>query len=145
VLAFDAAVLALGVMPSSLFRDSGLPTGPDGGLLVNSFLQSAAYPGIFGGGDCISLEGHQLGKVGVYAVRQNPVLKQNICAALDSGRMMSFVPQKNYLLIFNLGDGTAILNRAGVTLDGKVAWLMKDRIDRMFMRKFQVSGEQEES
>jgi NADH dehydrogenase FAD-containing subunit len=144
-LAFDAAILALGVTPSSLFRDSGLPTGPDGGLLVNSFLQSTAYPEIFGGGDCISLEGHSLGKVGVYAVRQNPILKQNICAALDSGRMVAFVPQKNYLLIFNLGDGTAILNRAGVTLDGSIAWRLKDWIDRRFMRKFQMSGEQNES
>jgi NADH dehydrogenase FAD-containing subunit len=145
VHAFDAAFLALGVTPSSLFRDSGLPTGPDGGLLVNRFLQSTAHPEIFGGGDCISLEGHQLGKVGVYAVRQNPVLKQNICAALDNGRMVPFTPQKNYLLIFNLGDGTAILNRAGVTLHGNFAWRLKDWIDRRFMRKFQLSGEQSEA
>jgi NADH dehydrogenase FAD-containing subunit len=145
VHAFDAAFLALGVTPSSLFRDSGLPTGPDNGLLVNRFLQSTIHPEIFGGGDCISLEGHQLSKVGVYAVRQNPFLKQNICAALDNGRMLPFVPQKNYLLIFNLGDGTAILNRAGLTLAGKFAWRFKDWIDREFMRKFQLSGERDEA
>jgi NADH dehydrogenase FAD-containing subunit len=142
---FDAAFLALGVVPSSLFRDSGLPTGPDGGLLVNRFLRSTVYPEIFGGGDCIFLDGHRLGKVGVYAVRQNPILVRNICAALDGGPMIPFAPQKRYLLIFNLGDGTAILNRGSVTLDGSLAWRLKDRIDRGFMRRFQLSGETDEA
>lgn len=137
----DAVFLALGVSPSTLFRDSGLPMGPDGGLLVNRFLQCTTHPEIFGGGDCISLEGNALAKVGVYAVRQNPVLMQNICAALDGGPLVPFAPQKHYLLIFNLGDGTAILNRNGVTLAGRFAWWLKDRIDRGFMRKFQLSGE----
>jgi NADH dehydrogenase FAD-containing subunit len=112
--------------------------------LVNRFLQSTAHPEMFGGGDCIFLDGHQLGKVGVYAVRQNPILMKNICAALDGGRMVPFLPQKNYLLIFNLGDGTAILNRRGITWDGRFAWSLKDRIDRGFMRKFQLSGERDE-
>ncbi len=142
--ACDAAFLAMGVTPSSLFRDSGLPTGPDGGLLVNRFLQCTIHPEIFGGGDCISLEGHQLAKVGVYAVRQNPVLMQNTCAALDGGPLVPFVPQKDYLLIFNLGDGTAILHWKGITAAGRFAWWLKDRIDRGFMRKFQLSGERDE-
>ena len=141
---FDAVFLALGVEPSPLFRDSGLPTGTDGGLLVNRFLQCPAHPEIFGGGDGISLEGRQLAKVGVYAVRQNPILMGNTCAALDGGPLVPFVPQKDYLLIFNLGDGTAILNRDGVTLAGRFAWWLKDRIDRGFMKKFQLSGELDE-
>jgi NADH dehydrogenase FAD-containing subunit len=143
--ACDAVFLALGVEPSTLFRDSDLPTGPDGGLLVNRFLQCPAHPEIFGGGDCISLEGHRLAKVGVYAVRQNPVLMRNICAALEGGPLVPFVPQKHCLLIFNLGDGTAILNRNGVTMAGRFAWWLKDRIDRGFMRKFQISGERVEA
>jgi NADH dehydrogenase FAD-containing subunit len=142
--ACDMAFLALGVAPSPLFRDSGLPTGPDGGLLVNRFLQSTAHPEIFGGGDCISLEGRELAKVGVYAVRQNPVLMRNTCAALDGGPLVPFEPQKRYLLIFNLGDGTAILHRGGITVAGRFAWRLKDWIDRGFMRKFQLSGERDE-
>ena len=142
--ACDMAFLALGVAPSPLFRDSGLPTGPDGGLLVNRFLQSTAHPEIFGGGDCISLEGRELAKVGVYAVRQNPVLMRNTCAALDNGPLVPFEPQKRYLLIFNLGDGTAILHRSGITVAGRFAWWLKDRIDRGFMRKFQLSGERDD-
>jgi NADH dehydrogenase FAD-containing subunit len=82
-LPFDFLFLALGVRPPGLFQDSGLPTGPDGGLLVNEFLQSVAHPEMFGGGDCISFQPQPLDKVGVYAVRQNPVLRDNLLAALE--------------------------------------------------------------
>ena len=49
----DFIFLAMGVKPNLIFQNSGLPTGPDGGLLVNKFLQSIEYPEMFGGGDCI--------------------------------------------------------------------------------------------
>ncbi len=51
----------------------------------------------------------ELDKVGVYAVRQNPILYGNLMAALEGGPMKKFEPQKVYLLIFNLGNGTGIL------------------------------------
>ncbi|MGE5254907.1 MAG: NAD(P)/FAD-dependent oxidoreductase [Planctomycetaceae bacterium] len=143
-LPFDFAFLALGVKPSSLFAGSGLPVGEDGGLLVNSRLQSVAHPEIFGGGDCISLAGNALAKVGVYAVRQNPVLYHNLLAALEGTEMQTFVPQKDYMLIFNLGDGRGILWKKNFVWEGRLAFLLKDYIDRKFMRKFQVSGEREE-
>jgi NADH dehydrogenase FAD-containing subunit len=141
---FDFAFLALGVKPSSLFAGSGLPVGEDGGLLVNSRLQSVAHPQIFGGGDCISLAGNPLAKVGVYAVRQNPVLYHNLLAALEGKEMQTFVPQKDYMLIFNLGDGRGILWKKNFVWEGRLAFLLKDYIDRKFMRKFQVSGERAE-
>lgn len=138
---FDMVFLATGVKPSSLFRDSGLPAGEDGGLLVNHRLQSVAHPEIFGGGDCISLEGRRLDKVGVYAVRQNPILHHNLLSALEGGVMETFVPQKSYLLIFNLGNGTGIFCRNGLVLGGRWPFRLKDYVDRKFMRTFQVSGE----
>jgi NADH dehydrogenase FAD-containing subunit len=144
-ISFDLAILALGVRPSVLFRDSGLPTGKDGGLLLNRYLQSVAYPEIFGGGDCISFQDRPLDKVGVYAVRQNPILFHNLMAALEGGRFNDFEPDEVYLLIFNSGDGKAIFHRKNWVFDGRVAFLLKDYIDRRFMRKFQVSGELTES
>jgi NADH dehydrogenase FAD-containing subunit len=103
---WDLTFLALGVKPSPLFADSGLPTGTDGGLLVNNFLQSSASPNIFGGGDCISFQSGPLDKVGVYAVRQNPILYYNLLASLEGWQQLKrFHPGGSYLLIFNLGDG----------------------------------------
>ncbi len=133
----DLTFLSLGVKPSKIFADSDLPTGPDGGLLVNRFLQCTAYPELFGGGDCIYFEDNPLDKVGVYAVRQNPILFANLMAALEETPLQPFDPGGSYLLIFNLGDGTGILNKGIWRLTGKLAFKIKDSIDRKFMRVFQ--------
>jgi NADH dehydrogenase FAD-containing subunit len=134
----DLVFLATGVKPSPIFRDSGLPIGPDGGLLVNGHLQSTGYPEIFGGGDCIHFQDRPLDKVGVYAVRQNPVLYHNLMAALEGKPLQSFDPGGDYMLIFNLGDGTGILHKSRLHFSGRLAFYIKDYIDRKFMKRFQA-------
>ncbi len=143
-LDMDQAFIAIGIQPSSLFRDSGLPVGPDGGMLVNSHLKSTAHPDLFGGGDCISLKGSALAKVGVYAVRENPVLFHNLLAALEGQTMEVFTPQKDFLLIFNMGNGKGIFWKKNWIWESSIAFLLKDYIDRKFMRTFQVSGERDD-
>lgn len=140
-LPFDFALVATGVTPSDIFKTSEIPTGSGGGLLVNGYLQSVAHPELFGGGDCIELEGRALAKVGVHAVRQNPVLQHNLMAALEGGEMKTFEPSEDYMLILNLGDGRGLLNKKGWVVDGWLAFLLKDYVDKRFMRRFQVSGE----
>lgn len=134
---FDIIFLALGVRPSPVFETSGLPTGPDGGLLVNRYLQSTEHPELFGGGDCIYFKEQPLDKVGVYAVRENSVLYHNLMASLDETELTEFDPGGDYLLIFNMGDGSGILKKKWFTSSGKAAFLVKDYIDRKFMKKFQ--------
>jgi NADH dehydrogenase FAD-containing subunit len=138
---YDLALLAWGIKPSELFLQSGLPTGEDGGLLVNEHLQSVNYPELFGGGDCINFQGHPLDKVGVHAVRQNPILYHNLLATLGGGKLQSFKPNDTYLLLFNLGDGKAIYWRKDRVWAGGLAFVFKNYLDKKFMRKFQVSGE----
>jgi NADH dehydrogenase FAD-containing subunit len=145
MLPFDMIFLALGVRPSALFQNSGLPVGPDGGLLVNQFLQSVSHPEIFGGGDCIYFQPQPLDKVGVYAVRENPILFHNLQAALEGRMLRRFRPGGAYLLIFNLGNDRAIFWKKQLVFDGRLAFWLKDYIDRRFMRQFQISGELEES
>lgn len=141
---FDVCFIATGVRPSSLFKESGLRTGTSGGLLVNRYLQSVSHPELFGGGDCIDLEGRSLAKVGVYAVRQNSILFHNLLAALENGPMQEFLPQQKFMLIFNLGDGRGVVRRGRCVWNGKLAFTLKNYIDRKFMRTFQLSGEREE-
>jgi NADH dehydrogenase FAD-containing subunit len=141
ILESDIIFMATGVKPSSLFEDSGLPTGSDGGLLVNQYLQSVSFPEVFGGGDCISFEPQPLAKVGVYAVRQNPILLHNLLSTLNGHELQQFVPQKSVLLALNLGDGTAIVHWHGMVWGNKIGFALKDYIDRKFMGEFQVSGE----
>ena len=96
ILDNDYVFMAVGVKPSSLFVDSGLPVGQDGGLLVNQFLQSVAYPELFGGGDCISFKPRPLAKVGVYAVRQNPILLHNLLNTLNGGALAGICPSRHF-------------------------------------------------
>lgn len=134
---FDIIFVAIGVKPSTVIRESGIATGPDGGMLVNRFLQSSNYPNIFGGGDCVSFADQPLDKVGVYAVRQNPILLHNVTAALEGGDFQPFIPGGEYLLIFNLGDNTGVLYKWSLLFGGRLAFFIKDYIDRKFMRHFQ--------
>jgi NADH dehydrogenase FAD-containing subunit len=141
----DMVFVAIGIRPSPLFRNSGLPTGEDGGLLVNEYLQCVDHPELFGGGDCVTLAGSPLARVGVYAVRQNRPLHRNLAAFLEGRPLRRFDPGGDYLLILNLGDRTGLFRRKRIVWSGRLAFLLKDYLDTKFMRKFQVSGELRES
>ena len=58
--------------------------------------------------------------------------------------MTVFTPQPHYLLIFNMGNGKGIYWKKGWVWEGRLAFLLKDYIDRKFMREFQLSGELDE-
>ncbi len=133
----DFIFLATGVTPSPIFKESGLPMGPDNGLEVNTYLQCTAYPEIFGGGDCIYFKDAPLDKVGVYAVRQNPVLYHNLMAALEQAPLEPFDPGPDYLLIFNVGGAKGVLKKSRLVFSGTLAFKIKDFIDMRFMKKFQ--------
>ncbi len=132
----DCVIVCTGVHPDSFFKEAGLPTGDDGGLLVNRALQCTEYPDIFGGGDCISFEPCSLAKVGVYAVRENPVLLHNLKAFLKGEKLQDFDPGGDYLLIFNLGNGEGVLRKKWFQISGTLAFRIKDYIDSKFMKRF---------
>jgi len=134
----DIIFVATGVKPSRVFENSGIPTGPDGGMAVNRYLQSIRYNTLFGGGDCIYFQEAPLDKVGVYAVRQNPILCHNLMASMQGEALRAFEPGGDYLLIFNLGDGTGIFHKRWLSFGGRSAFLVKNYLDRKFMRKFQA-------
>ena len=134
----DVIFVASGVKPRPIFESSGVPVGDDGGLKVNRYLQSVAYPEVLGGGDCVWFEPRPLDKVGVFAVRQNPVLLANVQALLEGGDLTAFEPGGEYLLIFNLGGGQGIFVKWGIVFGGKLAFKIKDYIDRKFIMAFKA-------
>ena len=136
--AYSADIIfpAIGVKPSKIFAKSGLDIGPDGGLKVDAFLQSTSHEHIFGGGDCIYFSDQPLDKVGVYAVRQNAVLYNNLMASLEGKSLEKFSPAGDYLLIYNLGDGEGVFSKWCITFSGKLAFFIKDYIDRKFIQLF---------
>lgn len=136
---FDFFVNATGLKPNPLLRQLGLPVDAEGGLVTDRWLRSRDEPSILAAGDCIAFQDHELPKVGVYAIREAPVLFDNILAMLEDRPLRSFRPQRHYLWIMNLGDGTGLAVRGGWWWHGRSAFWLKDRIDRRFLHTYQAA------
>ena len=137
VLRADVVIWATGAQAPELFRSSGLALDARGYLRVDATLRSVSHPDVFAAGDAASLEGHpDLPKAGVYAVRQGPVLRDNLRAAVAGRRLRRFRPQRRFLALLNTGDGRAILSYGEIAATGRWAMALKDRIDRRFMSRF---------
>jgi selenide,water dikinase len=107
----------------------------DGFITVGPTLQSSD-PAIFAAGDCAHMSHAPRPKAGVYAVRQAPVLLENLEAALTGGAMRPYKPQTDYLKLVSLGERSAMAEKWGRGHSGALLWRWKDRIDRKFMNKF---------
>ncbi len=125
---------AAGARPYGWMADSGLALH-DGYIRVNGYLQSSD-PTIFAVGDCAHLSENPRPKAGVYAVREAPVLFDNLRAALGAGQMRRYVPQKDYLKLISLGGKSALAERLGTSFSGPLMWKWKNHIDQKFMNRF---------
>jgi selenide,water dikinase len=141
-VAADAVVWVAGAAALPLFARSGIETDDRGFARIRPTLQSVSRDDVFAAGDCAAwTAGPALAKAGVYAVREGPVLAHNLLARTrGDGRLRAYRPQRDFLSLLNLGDGTAIGTKWGLTLEGRAVWALKDWIDRRFVRRFQVLG-----
>ncbi len=135
----DALLWVTGAVSHPLFRDSGLPTDERGFVETRSTLQVLGHDTLFAVGDCATLlDAPDTPKAGVYAVRQGPVLTRNIRSFLAGHALESYRPQSDFLTLLNLGDGTALGVKKGLSFQGRWVMHLKDWIDRRFMQRFQV-------
>ena len=107
----------------------------EGFVAVDQYLQSSSTE-VFAAGDCAHMRETPRPKAGVFAVRQAPVLFENLRARLMERPLRRFVPQRDYLKLVSLGGKTALAEKTGIPLSGSVMWRWKDHIDQRFMRKF---------
>ncbi|MGI9367591.1 MAG: selenide, water dikinase SelD [Ruegeria sp.] len=125
---------AAGARPYGWIADTQLDLD-DGFISVNQYLQSSD-PVIFAAGDCAHLTRNPRPKAGVYAVREAPVLFDNLRSALGAGKMRPYKPQSDYLKLISLGEKSALAERLGTSLKGSLMWQWKNHIDQKFMNKF---------
>lgn len=126
-----------GAAPPALFARSDVSKDSSGFLLVDDTLRAIDGSPVFGAGDCVGIAGHpDLPKAGVYAVRESPVLAHNLRAALDGGLPLRYRPQKTYLALMNSADGRALWRWHALSGHSRLAWRLKDRIDRAFMGRY---------
>ncbi len=135
----DLAVWATGAAAPDWLAASPLPTDPAGFVRVRPTLQVVGHDALFAVGDCAALEDDPwVPKAGVYAVRQGPVLDRNLRARLTRRPLRPYRPQRDFLTLLNLGGRRALGGKWGLAASGRGVWHLKDRIDRRFVRRFQV-------
>lgn len=110
---------------------TGLDGGVDG-LCVGPTLQTSD-PSIFAVGDCAYMTHAPRPKAGVFAVRQAPILLDNMRAVVDGKKLRHFNPQRSYLKLVSLGGKSALAIKWGRAVKGPALWRWKDWIDRRFM------------
>lgn len=135
-LAADVTVFCTGLSAPAMIATSGLPHGDDGALQVNNTLRTTGAP-IYGGGDCIGIEGLHLERIGVHAVRQSGILLHNVSRELAGdppATLQRYVPPESSMLILNLGDGTGVLVKGERVMHGRLPYVLKERIDWAFVR-----------
>ena len=99
-------------------------------------------PGLFGAGDAVALlTAPRLPRADGYAVRQGPVLARNLAAAVAGGSAFrNFKPRDEPLALLDTGDGRALGSWRGLAVCSSATLLLKDRIDRRFVRRFRRLG-----
>lgn len=132
----DAIICATGASLPSWPAECGLAISQDGFIEVDSFLKSTSHDYVFAAGDAATIKGQTRPKSGVYAVRQGLPLAKNLIRHATSKRLKKYKPQTHALALMSMGNKTAIASRSKFFTHGKVAWLIKDRIDTNFVKKY---------
>ncbi|MBT8152873.1 FAD-dependent oxidoreductase [Epibacterium ulvae] len=130
----DFTTGAAGARPYEWVQDTGLAL--TGGFIdVDEFLRTSDKA-VFATGDCAHLVASPRPKAGVYAVRQAPVLLQNLRAALTDDALHPYKAQKDYLKLISLGGKSAMGEKFGLPFAGSLIWKWKNHIDQSFMAQF---------
>ncbi|GAA1086350.1 NAD(P)/FAD-dependent oxidoreductase [Nocardiopsis metallicus] len=124
---FDAGTLVwtAGVKPSPVVSASDLPLGPKGHVDTSEYLTVNGTDNVFAGGDNAQVPD---GNGGYYppnaqnAVRQAPVLADNVIATLRNGKLKAY-KHKNLGAVAGLGVHKGAAQLFGkIKLNGRLAW-----------------------
>jgi selenide,water dikinase len=109
----------------------------NGFISVDPYLRSSNER-IFAVGDCAYMAMSPRPKAGVFAVRQAPILLQNLRSILSNPHadLCAYKPQKEYLKLMSLGQKSAVADKGGLQLSGAFIWHWKNNIDQKFMGQF---------
>ncbi len=133
---FDTLVWVTQAAAAPWLRASGLAVNDQGFPLVNDTLQSTSHAFVFVAGDAAHLVGRSVAKSGVYAVREAPVLADNLASQILGKPLRPYRPQKHHLSLISTGDRYAVASRGAWSIGGRWVWRWKDHIDRTWMRRY---------
>lgn len=139
-IASDLTILATGAASPPWLAASGLACDAHGFVRVDDTLRSVSHPFVFAAGDCASAERRSYPRSGVYAVRQAPILAENLRRMLDGRALVPFRAPKRSLALISTGEKNAVLSYGFLSAEGRWAWRLKDRIDRRYVERFRLGG-----
>jgi len=140
ILTTDVVIWVTGACPPPLLEQVNLPKSEAGFLRVQNTLQSVGDPSVFVVGDSADMDSEKIDRAGVYAVRQGPILWQNLCRSLQKRELITYKPQRDFLRLLATGDGRAVGQWKCFSGIGSHWWRLKDRIDSKFMNMHRPSG-----
>lgn len=133
----DLVVWATGAEGLPLLAESGFPVDDGGFVWVDDHLRAVDAPHVFAVGDCARMERHpDMPRAGVFAVRQGPILEENLRRTLRGRPLLRYRPQSDFLSLISTGDGRAAMSYRGLASHGRIWWRLKDWIDRRFIEKY---------
>ncbi len=135
-LTHDAAILATGLAAPDLVADLGL--GDATGIPVRDTLQHVDHDDLYAAGDCAHFVSSPLDRIGVHGVKQGPVLLDSFLARARGEPLPAYRPQRSALAILDLGGDTALATWGPLWWQGAAALRLKRRIDRRWLRRYQV-------
>ena len=139
--AFDQLLWATGSAPQAWPAASGLQCEADGCISINAHLQSVSHPQVFAAGDVATDAAQPRPKAGVFAVRQGPILADNLLRAASGQALRRYQAQRDYLSLLSTGERHAIACWYGLVWQGQWVWRWKNRIDHQFMQRFSAPFE----
>ncbi|MGL3607595.1 FAD-dependent oxidoreductase [Rhizobium sp. G187] len=134
-LSADEVVWTTSSGAPAFLRATGLLLDEKGFIRVDETLRSLSHPQIFAAGDVASLPSPRP-KAGVFAVRQGPVLAENIHRSLVDKSLEPYRPQTSWLVLISLADGRAIADKWRFAIRGRWVARWKHRIDSRFMHRY---------
>ncbi len=136
----DLVLWCVGAAAPSLLKTIDLPKSASGFLLTEDSLLTTAGEPVFAVGDCGELQNHPVPRAGVYAVRQAPVLMENLKRSLMGRPLTNYHPQHDFLSLLATGDGRAFFQWKSWSGYGRWCWKLKNAIDLKFLRKHEPSN-----
>ena len=132
----DAVFWVTSAASQGWLKKTGLELDEQGFVVTSASLQSVNFESVFAAGDIATNRDHPRPKAGVFAVRQGPILYENIRRYLLGKKPKSFKPQAYFLSLISTGPKHAIGSRGRFNVQGDWVWRWKDWIDRRFMARF---------
>ncbi len=137
----DCVIAATGSRAPGWLAQSGLACTAQGFVAVGADMRSISHPRILAAGDIVDRADRSLPRSGVHAVKAGPVLAANLRVLLGGGAMRKYQPGGRTLYLLATGERRAILSWGPVAFTGRLAWWLKDWIDRRFVARQRPQGQ----